>query len=244
MNAILTELAQSIGPADFGVEVDTPRALYGLWLSRAGLSNAQLNLLSVEARRDVLRYLDHLATNPAALVGERLWNRLGMENSRAVVVQLILERRQVFLNEHVKAYPLGVRSGDSAPKRIDEPADVIKSLEFRDPDPDQIDQYSGDSTLSDKKPGLVPAESDPMLRVQIMERKYEVWRGFLARESVATIVGAILLLSLALAVTLAMFMAIQVTDIVANSFLIVLGYFFGQIVGAKSGEVSTRNRVE
>lgn len=64
--------------------------------------------------------------------------------------------------------------------------------------------------------------------VAIYERKAKVWQSFLARESVASIAGGILLLLLAATLVVAMFVGTTATDVVANAFLIILGYFFGQ----------------
>ena len=56
----------------------------------------------------------------------------------------------------------------------------------------------------------------------------EVWRSFLERESVATIVGAILLVTLTVTLVTAMFIGTAASDVVSSSFLLILGYFFGQ----------------
>ncbi|MFE9880086.1 hypothetical protein [Streptomyces sp. NPDC005784] len=71
-------------------------------------------------------------------------------------------------------------------------------------------------------------KSDALLKQHISERKWNVRAQLLARESVATLVGSLLLVGLATVITVAMFLKIQVSEILANSFLIVLGYFFGQ----------------
>ncbi|MDX3377783.1 hypothetical protein PV390_25615 [Streptomyces sp. ME02-6991-2A] len=67
-----------------------------------------------------------------------------------------------------------------------------------------------------------------LLRQDISERKWNVRAQLLARESVATLVGSLLLVGLAAVITVAMFTNVQVSEILTNSFLIVLGYFFGQ----------------
>lgn len=67
----------------------------------------------------------------------------------------------------------------------------------------------------------------------------EIWQSFLVRESVATIVGGCLLLLITVTLLIAMFFRIPIPDIVNNSFLVILGYFFGQatssiLTGAKT----------
>ncbi|WP_329349388.1 hypothetical protein OG226_17400 [Streptomyces sp. NBC_01261] len=68
---------------------------------------------------------------------------------------------------------------------------------------------------------------DAILRAELMERKWEVWSKILARESVATFAGSLLLVGLAVTLIVAMFTKTQTSEIITNSFLIVLGYFFG-----------------
>ncbi|MFI9649049.1 hypothetical protein ACIHAA_22450 [Streptomyces sp. NPDC052040] len=67
-----------------------------------------------------------------------------------------------------------------------------------------------------------------LLKQHISERKWTIRTQLLARESVATLIGSLLLVGLATVITVAMFLKVQVTEILTNSFLIVLGYFFGQ----------------
>jgi len=67
-----------------------------------------------------------------------------------------------------------------------------------------------------------------LLQVELQERKSAIYRSFLERESVASVVGALLLLGLGAALIVAMFTHTVTTEVVTNSFLLVLGYFFGQ----------------
>lgn len=65
-------------------------------------------------------------------------------------------------------------------------------------------------------------------KVELLERKSKVWRTFIGRETVATIIGGMLLLVLAGSLIIAMFIGTEISEIVTNSFLVLLGYFFGQ----------------
>jgi hypothetical protein len=65
------------------------------------------------------------------------------------------------------------------------------------------------------------------------------WRELLEKESVATIVGAYLLVLLSGVIVISMFTKTQLTEIVTSSFLLVLGYFFGHGV---SSRVHRKNR--
>lgn len=66
---------------------------------------------------------------------------------------------------------------------------------------------------------------------EIFERRSRVWRSFLERESVATIVGGFLLIGLTITMIVASFTRITISEILSNAFLVILGYFFGQAVG-------------
>jgi hypothetical protein len=72
-------------------------------------------------------------------------------------------------------------------------------------------------------------------RAQIKNR---IWQTRLGRDSIAAIVGGVLLIALATAAIVAMFTDTEMTDVVQNSFLLILGYFFGAAVGRRPGGAS------
>ena len=58
------------------------------------------------------------------------------------------------------------------------------------------------------------------------------WTGFFAKESIATYVGALLLIALTVVQVTAMFLGNSYkSEIIDNAFLLILGYFFGQSSG-------------
>ena len=69
-----------------------------------------------------------------------------------------------------------------------------------------------------------------LAKIEIFERRSRVWLTLIERESVATIIGGVLLILLVLAQLIAMFTGTESPEIVSNAFLIILGYFFGQSV--------------
>ena len=78
------------------------------------------------------------------------------------------------------------------------------------------------------------AASDEMARRkeerEAFKEKWEIWRSFLEKESVSTIIGAFLLIIITLAQIIASFTHITTSQILDNGFLVILGYFFGQTV--------------
>jgi hypothetical protein len=77
-------------------------------------------------------------------------------------------------------------------------------------------------------------------KTELLERRSQVWLNFLERESVATIVGSILLVIIVISILVAMFLDIQTTEIVNNGFLVLLGYFFGQTI-SRAARADTQN---
>lgn len=65
-------------------------------------------------------------------------------------------------------------------------------------------------------------------RVEAFERRSRVWQSFLERQSVATMVGALLLVMMFAFIAVASAVVIPVPELIANAFLVILGYFFGQ----------------
>jgi hypothetical protein len=69
------------------------------------------------------------------------------------------------------------------------------------------------------------------LSAELFERRLHALTGFFTRESMATYVGAFLLIVLTFVQVVAMFLgATYKSEIISNAFLLLLGYFFGQSV--------------
>lgn len=71
-------------------------------------------------------------------------------------------------------------------------------------------------------------ESRETRQLKTFASKWQVRKEMLQREPAAVMVGAILLLGMALSFIVAMFISIEVPQILASGFLLVLGFFFGQ----------------
>lgn len=72
------------------------------------------------------------------------------------------------------------------------------------------------------------AEIDELARLDIVARRWEVRRAMLEREPAAVLVGGVLLVGMAVALIIAMFIHTPVPEILASGFLLILGFFFGQ----------------
>jgi hypothetical protein len=80
--------------------------------------------------------------------------------------------------------------------------------------------------------------SAELVKVKLMERRWKIWEKLLARDSVATAVGAFLLVSMPFIIFLAMIFGWAVPEVLQNAFLIILGYFFGQTASKRSQNIA------
>ncbi|CAI8913662.1 putative DUF2203 domain-containing protein [Chryseobacterium sp. IT-36CA2] len=64
--------------------------------------------------------------------------------------------------------------------------------------------------------------------LELFDKKTEIWLKILAKESIASILGGILLIVLTICLICIMFLKREPIKIVETAFLLILGYFFGQ----------------
>jgi len=69
-----------------------------------------------------------------------------------------------------------------------------------------------------------------LYEVEVFERRSKVWQRLLERESVATVLGAIMLVGMLIFICALSVAGRPIPDIINNTFMIILGYFFGQTV--------------
>jgi hypothetical protein len=159
-------------------------------------------------------------------------------HAQVSILPLLLERKSLILK----------RIGDLQPQQqIDDIKGAVASLvsddDLRGELLDSIQQSEGkavaQATIQEQEAILVEEQRERFVRleVELQERRSDIWLSFLHRNSVASIIGAMLLLGLGVALVVAMFTHTSITEVVANSFLLILGYFFGQAAAAgwKSG---------
>lgn len=70
-------------------------------------------------------------------------------------------------------------------------------------------------------------------KLELLEKKSQIWLTILAKESIASIIGAALLIIMSTCLLIAMFLGINTTEIIESTFLLILGYFFGHAVSKK-----------
>jgi hypothetical protein len=194
-------------------------------LGSIGLSNEQIEEASLEGLDEALNKVNHEIKYPES--GGLM--PANPEAQMCIGVPMLLERKSMILRRICELRPQ---------KQLGDLEEVI----FRtvgDPEARQALLASIESTKKEQKAQgqflRLQAEHTFQERLRTMafaqglsERKSAMHRKWLERESVASIIGALLLLSLGIALIIAMFTHTIASQIVTSSFLLILGYFFGQ----------------
>ncbi|MCT9934808.1 hypothetical protein N5079_31840 [Planotetraspora sp. A-T 1434] len=124
--------------------------------------------------------------------------------------------------------------------------DQVRDDQFRQALVGQLDNLEQAAVIQQEARATAVAEEDASRaveeqakkerqRIENFQRRWMVWKDILGRESVASIVGAFFLVISGLALLIAMFVGVEVSAIVSNSFLVILGYFFGQGAERRAG---------
>ena len=107
---------------------------------------------------------------------------------------------------------------------------------------DELESAAEDAQMLSKEIERVNSEIErEKLKAELFERRSRVWLSFIERESVATIIGSLLLVLLSCSLVTAMFIDVEPSDIINNGFLVLLGYFFGQITSRAINRRDTQN---
>ncbi len=174
----------------------------------------------------------------AADVGVILANTGTEANMEIGIVPILLERKKLILDR------IRQLKGEQKIENLHDelkniPEDNVrvkleKQLEELKTESSKYIQQSKEVEQARMQEQLNSQEKLRRLEQEISERKAKTWQSYFRRELIATIVGSVLLLILAITQLIAMFRSIETTEIVNNAFLIILGYFFGQTVSRSS----------
>jgi hypothetical protein len=220
--------------------LEQARKMFEPMLVPLHLSKEQIESQSLEELEDSLRNIDHAIEHPEAMGAANL--KIGLKLPYFIssseqqieigILPLLLERKRLILER------LRVLKGN---RKIATLRDLVQSVpdeELKQQLDQEIHQLETEGQrLREQSRQVEQAqlvvqtkESTELAKLQteLFERRSKVWQGFLERESVATIVGAFLLVVMALVLMVAMFYGTKSSEIVNNSFLVILGYFFGQ----------------
>lgn len=158
--------------------------------------------------------------------------------------KLILERlRGLHIDEELAKAQKATRNatlddvGEDEKRRAEEWEANLKKQQ------EQLQKSAEAQKMEELKANLARAELQARAEIEMKKARArsEIWLSFLARESVATIVGGFLLILIIIILLIAMFFKLATPDIINNSFLVILGYFFGQATGRILPHVKTKD---
>lgn len=211
-----------------------------------GLTEQQLQSQNLDELRKSLESVNDAITHPESFgtIKLKLKASVGMiitsigseANFEIGILPILLERKKLIIER------IGILEGN---QKINDIKDLIENqvsdeaIKVRLQE--ELKNLSSGSLLLQKE--LKELEKQQMqekndaqerflrLQIELSERKAKIWQSFLERESVATFVGAFLLLIIVLFFIIGMFKNVPSTDILNNVLLVILGYFFGQAAG-------------
>jgi hypothetical protein len=214
--------------------------LVTIGLSKSQIENQTLEELerSLERVNDAINKPDAFGTVKLKAVGEAGAFAIAKVSSEANyeigILPLLLERKKQILER------ISLLKRD---EKIDGLRDVIKKvsdetvrekleseLTSLETESRKLHEQSKEVEQSQVQEQIKTEAELAKLQQELFEKRSKVWRSFLERESVATVIGSLLLVIITIALVVAMFTQVPSTDIVNNGFLLILGYFFGQTV--------------
>jgi hypothetical protein len=154
-------------------------------------------------------------------------------NLELSILPILLERKAMIL-DRIKV----LRSEEQLNNLRADVADKVDDEQAREQVLDIIDHRSEQERLAEEKlrrerektkqDSVDAWERQQRLQIEFSDHRWAVFRSFIERESIAGIIGAILLLAFAAVLVIGMFTHTAAPEVVTSAFLLVLGYFFGQ----------------
>ncbi|NUW02349.1 hypothetical protein [Streptomyces sp. CAI 127] len=222
--------------------------VYDPLLSLSGLTKQQIRGLDLPGLQEALVRVNDAIANPDQFPKIDLEARAGRVvgvladstvSATMGVLPLLLQRKRLIL-ERISELRSQERIGglrelidrlpdDEAKQALGERLDALEGAAS------EAEHQARDAANEQSKLQFQRERELALLKVQLSERRWKLRSAQLARESVTPMIGATLLVGLAVTLIVAMFAKVEVSALVSNSFLIVLGYFFGQSTEARQG---------
>jgi hypothetical protein len=181
-------------------------------------------VVKVEGNAAVFKYNYEASIFPLLLERKSLIiDRLKVLEKKEEIVDLREKAESAHNQEETEEYE----------KKIKELQTAIITIEEKYAKSEEAMRLSLEEAQSDVKKQEL-AERKERLKLETWERRTQIFQRFLERESVATIVGGMLLVLVTLFMIVVTIWNMKALDILSNAFLVILGYFFGQSVGRAS----------
>ena len=238
-------------PSIAGLEDATER-IFGPQLEALGLSAGQITSQNLAELQDSLgrvndaiahpesfgTYAFELHANSGTLISVLTTASEG--HVTLGVLPLLLRRKKLILERIRELYPQQQLSEvrEQLAQQLDDPharAEVLgvidQSLAAERELREQLDHESEAVTSEQQR---------ARIQIDLLSKRSEIFKSLLERETVAGAVGAALMVLLGIAIIIAMFVHTAISGVVSDSFLLILGYFFGHSSGDRTDK-STRD---
>ncbi|GIJ10959.1 hypothetical protein ACFFMR_17105 [Micromonospora andamanensis] len=231
--------------------LEVARKFFEPQLSQLGLGKDQIQRQTLDELKISLEVIDKAADHPDSFGKLRVSIT---PQSGAIIVKdetsahfevgilpILLERRMHIL-ARIRALEVEQEVSNLEEELAQSSDDAEKSRLIED----ELEEKRGEETLLQERltggAGVANSGREELLfQVELQARKTAIRQSWFARESVASLVGGLLLMVLATTMIVAMFAGTTVSDIISNAFLVILGYFFGQAVRERPDQAVAAN---
>lgn len=252
------EMGQSFVEKSFGEQAKNFEQFFEAQLSAIGLADDQLKKQSVHELRDSLEALNDAIRNPDSFgtlhlrmdgkVG-LIVTTIGAQSHIQIGVLPLLLKKKKFLLERLRALEVS-ESVSHLKEELTEERDTNKQKSLEEKILHMEDQIkvslerSESYSRADITHSLEAAAKKAAIADESFERKAKVWQELLARESVATLIGAALVF---LITATLLFSKTEAPSVITNAYLVIIGFFFGQTMrpnNKNSNKVTTTDSSE
>ena len=204
-----------------------------------GLGKDQISHQGIKELNQSLHRIDSCILHPESFLQQKFKDTINsVTDFKLKIVPILLERR-IFVLESIdelvstrKIYDLrrlakkipDVRVKSSLEKSLDDlqKKDSLLKKEYQKLEKLRLNIYSEQQKFSS-------------IFKELTETRDKTSKYFQGRESITTLIMGILLILITSLFVIAPFTSIQVPDILSSTFLIILGFFFGQTIGRLTG---------
>jgi hypothetical protein len=208
-------------------------------LTDLGLGKDQISKQSIKELNQSLHRIDSCLVRPKSFLQQKFKETIKSETDfKLKIVPILLERR-VFVLESIDELVSG-RKIYNLRRLVERMPDIsIKSSMEKNLDDLQIKNsfLKKEYQKLEKLRLNIYSEQQKFSSIfkELTERRDKKSKYFQSRESITTLMMGILLILITSLIAISSFVNIQVPDILNGTFLIILGFFFGQTIGRLAG---------
>ena len=204
-----------------------------------GLGKDQISQQSLKELNQSLNRIDSCIIRPKSFLQQKFKKTIESETDfKLKIVPILLERR-VFVLESIDELVSG-RKIYNLKRLVERMPDIsLKSSMEKNLDDLQIKNsfLKKENQKLEKLRLNIYSEQQKFSSIfkKLTERRDKKSKYFQSRESITTLIMGILLILITSLIAISLFVNIQIPDILNGTFLIILGFFFGQTIGRLAG---------